>query len=68
MKKYTHEDEKLNSLLGKNVKIVFFDGKVYTGKLQRDKWGRSRYAIPCQGGTLTFYKTHIKKVVEKYEL
>ena len=64
MKKYTHEDEKLNSLLGKNVKIVFFDGKVYKGKLQRDKWGRSRYSIPCQGGTLTFRKTHIKEVVE----
>ena len=64
--KYTHEDKELNSLLGKNVKIVLFDGKVYTGKLQRDRYGRSRYAIPCQGGTLSFRKTHVIKVEELF--
>ena len=62
--KYTHEDEKLNSLLGLNVKIVFFDGKTYKGKLQKLERDKSRYFISCQGGIMTFRKTHVKKVVE----
>ncbi len=65
MKRYTHEDEKLNSLLGKNVKITLFDGVVYEGKLGRDAWDKSYYSIHYNnGGTLAFRKTHVKKVVE----
>ena len=64
--KYTHEDEKLNSLLGKNVKIVMFDGRTYQGKLSRGGWDKSKYSIPCNGGSLVFRKTHVKKVVGLY--
>ncbi|MBR0189839.1 MAG: hypothetical protein IJQ23_05585 [Clostridia bacterium] len=62
MKRYTHEDERLNSLIGKDVKIVMFDSRTYRGKLGRCEWDKSKYSIPCNGGALAFRKTHVKKV------
>ena len=62
--KYTHEDEKINSLIGKDVKIVMFDDRIYQGKLQRDDWDKSLYLIHYYGGKLVFRKSHVKKVVE----
>lgn len=60
-KKYTHESPELNALLGKQVKLTFFDGDVVLGKLEKDEWYKSCYhirGIRC----ITFYKSHIKKI------
>ena len=61
MKKYTHESLKLNALLGKQVKLTFFDGDVVLGKLEKDEWHKGCYHI---SGTkhITFYKSHITKI------
>ena len=60
--KYTHEDEKLNGLLGQNVKITFFDGVVCVGKLTRHKWRKNRYMLSGWCGDYGFRKTHVKKI------
>lgn len=53
-----HDDTKLNSLLGKNVQVEFWDGKKVTDRLGRDPDGRYRI------DNVSFYKTHIKRVRE----
>jgi len=58
MKKYTHESEELNALLGKKVKITFFDDTIITGVLTRAEWKPDRY----QAQNWTFRKTHVKKI------
>ena len=63
-RKNTHESQKLNELLGKNVKIVMFDDSVQTGVLGKSEYS-ARYKIdrPYKG-SLHFYKSHIKKIEE----
>lgn len=59
-----HESEKLNALLGKRVKIVFFDGDEEIGILGRSNYSQ-RYKITRNGkGDLCFYKTHVKSIKE----
>lgn len=58
MKKYTHESEELNALLGKKVKITFWDDKVLTGVLARAEYRPDRYEV----ANMSFRKTHVKKV------
>lgn len=58
MKKYTHESEELNALLGKKVQVILFDNKTITGILTRAEWRSNRYEV----GNYSFYKTHIKKI------
>lgn len=53
--KNSHDDAKLNSLIGKNVNARLIDGSHYTGKLERDPDGMYRI------NNLHFYKSHIKK-------
>ena len=61
--KKTHEDERLNALLGKRVRITWWDGKADVGVLRRTK---IRYVLECGHPILTktiiFYKSHVKKV------
>lgn len=59
MMKYSHESEELNALLGKMVKITFWDDTTATGILSRGTWKRDRYEIK---NSYTFRKTHVKKV------
>lgn len=59
MKKYTHESEELNALLGKKVKVTFFDDTTITGVLSRGTWKRDRYEIK---NSWTFRKSHVKKI------
>lgn len=54
-----HESEKLNRLLGKNVRVVFFDGDIREGVLRR-----SKYQAPYRVGNLVFYKSHVIRVEE----
>ena len=57
-----HEDERLNSLLGKRVRITFFDGDVYEGILGRSDYSQ-RYALKREAkGDVHFFKSHVKKV------
>lgn len=59
MKKYTHESEELNALLGKKVKITLWNDKILTGVLSRVIWRRDdRYEC----ADYTFRKTHVKKI------
>lgn len=59
-----HESEKLNALIGKKVKIIFWDNKEEVGILGRSEYSK-RYKIDrAYKGPLHFYKTHIKKISE----
>lgn len=58
MKKYTHESEELNALLGENVKVTFFDDTTKTGVLTRAEYRSDRYEV----ANYSFYKTHVKKI------
>ena len=53
-----HQDEKLNALIGKRVKITFFDGTVENGILLR------KFPYPYQINYLAFFKSHVKKIEE----
>ena len=69
MKKITHEDEKLNSLIGKEVKIVLADNREERRILQKDEWDKNKYLVayktPNWGCTgICFFKSHVKKVME----
>ncbi len=57
-KHYTHESEELNALLGKKVKITFFDDTTIIGVLTRAEWKTDRYQVQ----NWTFRKTHVKKI------
>ncbi|MBQ8426868.1 MAG: hypothetical protein IJX16_03795 [Clostridia bacterium] len=61
MRKCTHESPELNALLGKQVRLTFFDGDVVSGILEKDEWHKSCYHI--RGARrVTFYKSHITKI------
>lgn len=61
MKKYTHESQTLNSLLGKQVKITFFDNSVANGILSRSFYYLGYYHI--RGArSIDFRKSHVKKI------
>lgn len=63
----THEDERLNSLIGKRVRITFFDGGVDEGVLRRSEYSQ-RYALQrVLRGDVHFYKSHVKKLEEVQE-
>lgn len=58
MKKYTHESEELNALLGRKVRVTFFDDKTITGILTRAEYRPDRYEV----ANYSFRKTHVKKI------
>ena len=58
MKKYTHESEELNALLGKKVKITLFDDTTITGILTHAEWKPNHYQVT----DYYFRKTHVKKI------
>lgn len=58
MKKYTHESEELNVLLGRKVKVTLWDKTTITGVLTRAEWKQGRY----QCANYSFRKTHVKKI------
>ena len=58
MKKYTHESEELNTLLGKKVKVTLFDDTTITGVLTRAEWKPDRYEV----ANYFFRKSHVKKI------
>lgn len=61
MRKYTHESPELNVLLGKQVRLTFFDGDVVSGILEKDDWHKNCYHI--RGSRrITFYKSHVTKI------
>lgn len=62
MKKYTHESEELNALLGKRVRIKFFDDDVLEGVLGKSMFRKNLYRIDHNRGALTFRKSHVKKI------
>lgn len=58
MKKYTHESEELNALLGKKVEITLWNDELLTGVLSRAEYRPDRYEV----ANYTFRKTHVKKI------
>lgn len=54
--KNSHDDTRLNSLMGAIVIAKFVDGSQYAGKLERDPDGMYRI------NNLHFRKSHIKKI------
>lgn len=58
MRKYSHESEELNALLGKKVKVTFFDDTTKTGVLTRAEYRPDRYEV----ANYSFRKTHVKKI------
>ena len=62
-----HESERLNGLIGKRVRITFWDGDVDEGILGRSEYSQ-RYALKREfKGDVCFYKSHVKKVEELQE-
>lgn len=70
--KNNHKSAKLDALLNTTVEIVFFDGSRKKGVLyDRDSamkragylLGITPYFLLYDGGTLGFYKTHVKKII-----
>lgn len=61
-KRYSHKSEELESLLGKRIRIRFFDGAVVSGVLSHDEWNPRMYKITptCGCYTYTFYKSHLR--------
>ena len=60
----THEDERLNGLIGKRVRITFWNGDVDEGILARSEYSQ-RYALRrLLKGDVHFRKSHVKKVEE----
>jgi len=65
MSKDCHKSEKLDALLGKDVRIEFFDGDIDTGKLKVSPRRTGHYAIERAGkGDLEFRKSHVKRITE----
>lgn len=63
MKKYTHESEELNALLGKKVEITLWYGKKLIGNLYRPNC--TNYGVMFENGNEHWFrKTHVKKVKE----
>ena len=56
MRKYTHESEELNALLGRKVRIRLFDDTVLEGVLTRAEYRPGRYEV----ANYSFRKTHVK--------
>ena len=56
MRKYSHESEELNALLGETVKVTLFDGTTITGVLTRAEYRPDRYEV----ANYSFRKTHVK--------
>ena len=54
-----HESEKLNRLLGKKVLVVFFDGEIRKGVLEKSKHS-ARYKVD----NVAFYKSHVRQIKE----
>lgn len=60
----THESEILNGLIGKRVRITFWDDDVDEGILGRSEYSQ-RYSLKrAFKGDVCFYKSHVKKVEE----
>lgn len=53
-----HKSSRLEKLMGKKVKIVFFDDTTRIGILGRDEYRPGRYMVD----NMSFYKTHVKEV------
>lgn len=53
-----HKSSRLEPLMGKRVKITFFDRTEKTGILERDNWHPGRYMVD----NMSFYKSHVTKV------
>lgn len=58
MKKYTHESEELNALLGNKVQVILFDNTTIIGVLTRAEWKPDRYEV----ANYSFRKTHVRKI------
>lgn len=54
--KNSHDDAKLNNLMGKDVRVTFWNGIQSAGKLERDPDGKYRV------DNWRFYKSHVKKL------
>ena len=70
--KYTHEDKKLNALIGKRVKVTGINGKVFEGVLKGKDFAHGNYPYALDRSNnqepnlldVRFYKTHVKKIEE----
>lgn len=56
-----HEDKKINSLIGKKVKITFSDRKTEEGILTLPVFGNG-YMLKTPAYDYQFYKSHVKRI------
>lgn len=56
-----HRDKKIDNLIGRQVRIVWFDGEVTEGYLSKYDHGYY-YILSYQGESFRFRKSHIKKI------
>lgn len=66
-KTYSHESEELNALIGKRVRITFFDGQISAGVLEKDETNKGCYCIDALDShglpvKIIFRKTHVEKI------
>ncbi len=65
----THRDKKLDSLLGKTVRVTLFNEKVVSGKLgyttdMNVMWPNCYY-VELEFGKYVFRKSHVKRIEVK---
>lgn len=62
-----HRDNKLDSLIGKNVTVIFYDGSITTGvltyieKFEEPYWLKPGYYHVAD---ISFRKSHVKVITE----
>jgi hypothetical protein len=58
-----HASQKLDSLIGKQVTIIFWDGIKKTGILAYPSFGNG-YLLVTKNSRERFYKSHVKRILK----
>lgn len=59
----THIDPNIEKIIGREVSITFFDGRVVNGLLMHNTYGdKCPYKVVCREYDYGFYKSHVKKI------
>lgn len=60
-----HRYPYIEQFIGKDVTVVFMDRKEVFGRLEHNYNGRCPYKVISADGDWLFYKSHIRKIIER---